>query len=102
MLSPYGLTGVNAQASSLYYGNSRTPVAHAAPDAVWPGLWRIHWPDGQISDLTNLTRAKDAAEVISERGPPRRDHKLFRWKSDPCETPAKAVPVRPLNGRAFQ
>jgi hypothetical protein len=30
------------------------------PDAVHPGIWRVRWPDGRLSDMTNLTRAKDA------------------------------------------
>jgi hypothetical protein len=30
-------------------------------DAVWPGLWRIKLPSGLLSDMVNLTRAKDAA-----------------------------------------
>jgi hypothetical protein len=31
------------------------------PDVKWPGMWRIHAPDGRISDMVNLSRAKDAA-----------------------------------------
>jgi hypothetical protein len=29
-------------------------------------LWRVHWPDGAISDMTNLSRAKDAATRFAE------------------------------------
>jgi hypothetical protein len=28
------------------------------------------WPDGRLSDLANLSRIKDAAVTILERGPP--------------------------------
>jgi hypothetical protein len=65
---------------ALQYGNARTPLALVAPDSRWPEMWRIHWPDGEVSDLTNLSRARDAALVICECGPPRRYEKLFRWR----------------------
>jgi hypothetical protein len=29
-------------------------------DAKWFEMWRIHFPDGRMSDMVNLTRAKDA------------------------------------------
>jgi hypothetical protein len=31
------------------------------PDEKYPTMWRIHAPDGRISDMVNLSRAKDAA-----------------------------------------
>jgi hypothetical protein len=31
------------------------------PDAVWPGMWRVHAADGRVSDMINSHRAKDAA-----------------------------------------
>jgi hypothetical protein len=30
------------------------------PDEHWPGMYRIKRPDGSLSDIVNLTRAKDA------------------------------------------
>lgn len=30
------------------------------PDAKWPGMYRIRCPDGSLTDMVNLTRAKDA------------------------------------------
>jgi hypothetical protein len=56
---------------TLAYGSH--PVADVVPDQVYAGMWRVRMLDGTLSDLTNLTRAKDAAFVIAERGPPRRD-----------------------------
>jgi hypothetical protein len=41
-----------------------SPSGHAlaiVPDATWPGLWRVKMPDGLLTDMVNLTRAKDAA-----------------------------------------
>jgi|SRR6516165_3577251 len=39
---------------------------HLIPDAKYPGMWRVFWPDGQRSDMTNLTRAKDALASFLE------------------------------------
>jgi hypothetical protein len=36
------------------------------PDAARPGMWRVRWPDGRLSDMTNLTRAKDAVTCFME------------------------------------
>jgi hypothetical protein len=30
------------------------------PDGWWPGMFRLRLPDGSLSDILNLTRAKDA------------------------------------------
>ena len=30
-------------------------------DAKYPGMYRVHMPDGHVTDMVNLTRAKDAA-----------------------------------------
>jgi hypothetical protein len=30
------------------------------PDAKWPGMYRIRRPDGSLTDLLSLTRARDA------------------------------------------
>ena len=67
-----------AAASSLHYGNAKRPMVRVVPDAQHPDLFRMHWPDGQLSDMTNLARAKDAAAEICDRGPPRRDRRRFR------------------------
>jgi hypothetical protein len=31
------------------------------PDAVYAGMWRIDLGDGALSDMVNLSRAKEAA-----------------------------------------
>jgi len=38
-------------------------LAVIEPDSEPTGLYRVRFPDGEISDVTNLTRAKDAAIV---------------------------------------
>ena len=36
------------------------------PDAVHPDMWRVRWPDGCLSHMTNLSRAKDAVACFME------------------------------------
>jgi hypothetical protein len=64
----------------LHYGNARVPMVRVVPDDRWPGMWRMIWPDSQLSDLGNLSRIRDAAAVICERGPPARNRRRFHWK----------------------
>jgi hypothetical protein len=40
-------------------------VGTIKPDAKWPNMWRVHLPNGQVSDMVNLTRAKDVAQSLS-------------------------------------
>jgi hypothetical protein len=45
----------------------RKPIrAELVPDAKYPGMWRVRWPDGSLSDIVNLTRAKDALASFLE------------------------------------
>ena len=74
---------------SLRYGDARTPIAQVIPDAKYPGvMWRIRWPTGQLSEMANLARAKDAAAALAERGPPPRDPMRLHWKTDRSERPS--------------
>jgi hypothetical protein len=68
---------------SLRYGSAKNPVAEVIPDKTWPGMWRVRTPDRSLSDMANLSRAKDAALAIAERGPPAKDAKLLRWEMAP-------------------
>ena len=52
----------------LYLGSKRTGYAIVRDDR-WPQMWRIRSPDGELSDMVNLTRAKDAA--LAAVGQPR-------------------------------
>jgi len=36
------------------------------PDPKWPGMYRIKWPDGLLSDMANLTRCRDALRSFDE------------------------------------
>ena len=57
----------NARVYSLHYGTRTTSLATVRPDERYPEMYRIHWPDGIMSDMVNLTRAKDAAKAIAAR-----------------------------------
>jgi len=35
-------------------------------DVAYPRMWRVQWPDGSLSDITNLARAEDAAACFME------------------------------------
>ena len=40
-------------------------MATIEPDSTWPSMWRVRMPDGHLTDLVNLTRAKDAAQSLA-------------------------------------
>ena len=75
---------------ALHYGKSRKPLAWVKPDDRYPTMWRIHWPDGSVSDMVNLTRARDAAAAIAERGPPARNRRRFHWVQERSKQPLQA------------
>jgi hypothetical protein len=45
---------------------SRHPKA--IPDAIYPGMWRVQWPDGRLSDMANLSRINDAISYFTKGG----------------------------------
>src|SRR5262249_19600805 len=36
------------------------------PDAKWPAMFRLRLPDGSLSEMVNLPRAKDALAVVCD------------------------------------
>ena len=40
-------------------------LASIEPDQTWPGMWRVRLPDGYLTDMVNLSRAKDAAASLA-------------------------------------
>jgi hypothetical protein len=60
-----GETGVQGEKNEMALAPR---IVHGAitikPDAKWPNMWRLHFPNGQVSDMTNLTRARDAARSL--------------------------------------
>jgi hypothetical protein len=47
----------------LYLG--RKLLATVVPDRDWPGLWHVSLPNGHVTDMVNLSRAKDAAIALT-------------------------------------
>lgn len=70
---------------ALHCGGTKAPLVLVIPDD-WPGMYRLQWPDGRLSGMANLTRAKDAAIAICERGPPARNARYFRWHTSDTST----------------
>jgi hypothetical protein len=63
----------------LFHGTNENPLA-----IVEPVLYRIRYPDGHLSDMVNLTRAKDAACWFALRS----------LNSPPQETPSEGSQAR--------
>jgi hypothetical protein len=86
----------NPSTQTLHHGNNSRVIATVELDFDWPdsSIYRIHWPDGRVSDLGNLSRIKDAAEAIAEHGPPRRDPRAFHWKRQAHDSPAGGSTAR--------
>jgi hypothetical protein len=39
-------------------------------DERWPGMYRLRLPDGSLTDMVNLTRARDALASLEDAGRP--------------------------------
>jgi hypothetical protein len=37
------------------------------PSIDWPGMYRVRMPDGSLTDMANLTRARDAARCFANQ-----------------------------------
>jgi hypothetical protein len=40
-------------------------LAIVEPDTQWAGMYRVRLPSGHLTDIVNLTRAKDAAVSLA-------------------------------------
>lgn len=40
-------------------------LATVEPDSKWPEMYRVRLPDGHLTDMVNLSRAKDAAACLA-------------------------------------
>jgi hypothetical protein len=86
----------------LYYGTRGSSLVEVVPDDNWPGMWRVRQRDGSLTDMANLTRAKDSALAIARQVHPEaaaQGSRRFHWKQDMTERPLRPSPVR-QNGRA--
>lgn len=46
-------------------GPHKRLMVEIVADGEWPGLFRVLRPDGGLSDMVNLSRAKDAALTLA-------------------------------------
>jgi hypothetical protein len=69
------------------------------PDAADPGMWRVRWPDGRLSDMTSLTRAKDAVACFVETEERRQRGRHRPSESRPfVKTGEMPAPIVPASG----
>jgi len=40
-------------------------VLSIEPDQIYPGMWRVRNPDGTLTDMVNISQARDAAWGIA-------------------------------------
>jgi hypothetical protein len=73
---------------ALYIGGRFTGIT-VEPDATYAGMWRVR-RGGQLSDMANVSRAKDAAEVWAHCDA---NHRAT-WKHA-RHSPAEASPTAP-------
>jgi len=72
--------------------SGRRGIAAIEPDSKWPGMWRVR-RGGSISDMVNMSRAKDAAISIAlsdlnalDRGdaPPKKADRQYHQATGPA------------------
>jgi hypothetical protein len=59
-IPPNPLEPQNATLTPQYLQGYRQLDSRIVPDERWPGMYRIRYLDGSLSDMVNLTRAKEA------------------------------------------
>jgi hypothetical protein len=73
----------------LYYG--RRAVIDVVPDERWPTMWRVKL-DGRLSDMANITRAKDAAMAIARKLSPKYTNtNMWDWKREAIKSRTEAA-----------
>lgn len=78
---------------ALYSRKGRRALVGVEPDRKNPRLYRVRFPDADLSDTTNLTRAKDVAMVFALR------HLNLRVQETATERPrGRQEPARPSDG----
>jgi hypothetical protein len=59
-----GATGFLADRAAVAGSTLRRGFA-IVPDVKWPDMYRLRSPDGALTDLTNITRARDALTELA-------------------------------------
>jgi hypothetical protein len=70
----------------------RRRFGRVVPDSKYPGMWRSVKADGQLSDMSNLSWAKNAVLVAAERELEFEERQ--RHATDPTKCPEKRAVFR--------
>ena len=60
----YGLQDIRWEGHRLRLSTGRL-LATVQPDRHWAGMYRVRFRDGHLTDMVNLSRAKDAAIALA-------------------------------------
>jgi hypothetical protein len=71
---------------TLHLRQAKSPLLHVVPDDTYSGMWRIRLSDGRLTDMVNLTRAKDAGLSVALAS--------LNTQKDYRESPPVAPPMR--------
>jgi hypothetical protein len=52
---------------ALHCVGKQDALLHVVPDGVYPKMWRVRSLDGRLSDMANISWARDAAKAIACR-----------------------------------
>jgi hypothetical protein len=89
---------------ALHAMGQRDAIVRIVPDGTRPGMWRIRHAGGRLSDMANLTWAKDGAIAVAMRLlDPRKRGEQHAHNSSPISEPDPAVtqvPDAPASPRA--
>jgi hypothetical protein len=77
----------------LHIGRRYTGI-RIVPWRFYPGMWRVVWPDCQVSPIGNRTRAKEAALVFARQMPGFGGRLIHRWECAVRAAEARQAPVR--------
>ena len=97
----YGSDQLTWKGNQLFVMGRRAPMAEVVRDRTYPIMWRFRFlPDGPLSDMANLTRAKDAARchvlrALNGEGP---GHGSARIDETPSLAPEAGPDVETLCG----
>jgi hypothetical protein len=63
----YGYQDIEWEGQRLRLSTGRL-LATVEPDRNWAGMYRVRLPNGHLTDMVNLARAKDAAISLALSG----------------------------------
>jgi hypothetical protein len=70
---------------ALHFRRAKSPILCVVADATYAGMWRIRLPDGRLTDMSNLARAKDAAlSAALETLNPKKEYRESRSDAPPA------------------